>query len=544
MGSTTVKVIGVIGEKPPEGVTRLFEALATRFGFRFELRHEGDLHGLDAVVLTDSDRKTASRLIEAGLSCYAKVSDKTVPSGCQHLNVEFSSNAEVPDPFSGLVFHCAGNTEGVVLEPSDRELIVAEVGDHPVWSQWTDSGIRSVYVSMGIPDLASGECVSQYLNKSGFIQLLPLVDFVRFVTEDREWEYPPARACFMFDDPNLHWSSFGNIGYPALIASARSHSYHVSFATIPLDTWFAHEPTAELFRTSRDYVSFLVHGNNHTKRELAQSRNETDCLRLGGQSLRRIDRFEQRTNLEVSRVMAAPHGACNYEMAAALLKLDFEAACISRGSMMSCNSGREWSPSVGLNLSEFLGGGLPLINRFSLNQDCRIDIALASYLGQPIIPVGHHQDVREGYKVLEDLSDFINGLGQAQWLDMRQIARSNYLARTRGEVMRVRTYSRRFRIDVPDGINRIEIECAWPQEDASPETVTIERPGKVETSEVRGSDVEFFVDAPGPIDVNIRHLEWVDFRSVPAPQMAIWPLVRRILAEGRDRVTSKLGRSN
>ena len=39
---------------------------------------------------------------------------------------------------------------------------------------------------------------------------------------------------------------------------AQLNDYHVSFATIPLDAWFVHMPTAELFKNHHNHLSLLI----------------------------------------------------------------------------------------------------------------------------------------------------------------------------------------------------------------------------------------------------------------------------------------------
>ena len=74
------------------------------------------------------------------------------------------------------------------------------------------------------------------------------------------WVSPPVRACFLFDDPNLHRPTYGYVRYHDLVEEADRHDYHVSFAMIPLDGWFTHHATARLFRERSDRLSLLELG--------------------------------------------------------------------------------------------------------------------------------------------------------------------------------------------------------------------------------------------------------------------------------------------
>jgi hypothetical protein len=65
----------------------------------------------------------------------------------------------------------------------------------------------------------------------------------------------------MLDDPNLHWRTYGYVDYAQIAAHAKIHNYHMSFAMIPLDTWYVHKPTALLFQQNRNQISLLFHGS-------------------------------------------------------------------------------------------------------------------------------------------------------------------------------------------------------------------------------------------------------------------------------------------
>jgi hypothetical protein len=125
-----------------------------------------------------------------------------------------------------------------------------------------------------IPDilreLEPGEFLFDQLQSKTWTGLLPLVCFLHRTAGDRAWSPPSLRASIMFDDPNLHWPSYGFLDYKALARHARANGYHVSIATIPLDAWFTHSHTAKYFRTHPAHLSLVVHGNNHTRGELGR----------------------------------------------------------------------------------------------------------------------------------------------------------------------------------------------------------------------------------------------------------------------------------
>jgi hypothetical protein len=169
----------------------------------------------------------------------------------------------------------------------------------------------------------------------------------------------------------------------------------------------------------------LVHGNNNNKKELARSYTEPERIFLLKQAIGRIERLERRSGLAVSRVMVPPHGACTEEMLAELPVCGFEAACISHGSLRAHNKSRAWTKSLGFRPFELIRG-CPVLPRWGVSGDLKNTILLAAFLKQAIILRGHHQDLKDGPELLDELARFVNGLGPVAWLNMTDMARANH----------------------------------------------------------------------------------------------------------------------
>ena len=118
-------------------------------------------------------------------------------------------------------------------------------------------------------------------------------------------------------------------------------------ATIPLDGWFESKKAVRVFADNPDRLSFLVHGNDHLHKELASFSSEGQGLGAMAQAWNRISRLEARTSIAVSKVMAAPHGACSEQTLGVMARVGFEAACISHGSLHNYNSDKAWAKSIG-----------------------------------------------------------------------------------------------------------------------------------------------------------------------------------------------------
>ena len=250
--------------------------------------------------------------------------------------------------------------------------------------------ISTDIVSAPLPKLTGGEQPFDYLDGQQFIQLLPLLHFLRQVTTDLAWRRPPLRACMMFDDPNLHWTSYGHMSYRELVKQAKAFGYHVAMATVPLDAWGPHRRSVSLFKNNPERLSLLIHGNDHRRQELAQTRPPEEYFQLLAQSLQRIGVLKKRPGSKIARVMVPPHEALSEAAFAAMLALGFEGASLTPWMLRYWNSKRQWPATFGLEIAEMMDG-FPVLPRFDLSATSEGPIVISAFLGRPIVLFEHHE---------------------------------------------------------------------------------------------------------------------------------------------------------
>jgi hypothetical protein len=502
---------------------------------RFEDRTFGDDVGIDAWFFPEADRETLHNIARCNHPCYAVIHDgQLVPCG-KSSTVEFSRHPALPSVLFDRQIRADEAVNLMALPPLYQNMkILASKAGAPVWAIKEREGQYYHYVSLTVPELNDGEFLFQYFNGKQFLQLLPFLIFLQTLTAEQHWEQPPLQACFMFDDPNLHWRTYGFVDFAQIAGHAQIHNYHACFATIPQDTWFVHKPTALLFRQYCDQLSLLIHGNDHIAQELARPQSDGERNRNLRQALRRIDRFERRSGIKVSRVMVPPHGACSESTLREMAHLGFEAACISKGSLRRYNGQADWLRTLGMSPLDIIAG-LPVFQRFPLSEDYQNTILIAALLRQPIIARGHHQDVSDGLQLLADVSGFVNSLGTVRWSDMKQISRSHYTQRFEGRILRVRMLTKRIEIVVPDGITNIVVErlklqgtetspTAWRRSDEGPEWKFHHPDGLIPVLPRQKIEI---VDELPPSSFS-------DASAVD--KFRLWPVVRRQLTEARDRM--------
>jgi hypothetical protein len=385
-----------------------------------------------------------------------------------------------------------------------------------------------------VPTLGQSGFLHTEFHRDRWFRLLPLLHIVQAASG---WTFGPHRACVMFDDPNLHWPSYGYVDFKELAKDAEDRNYHCAFATVPMDAWFVSSRAAGLFQKHHSRLSLAIHGNDHTHRELCQERSEKDAVALAFHALRRADRLERLAGVPVDRIMAAPHGACSAGMAVALLRAGFEAACISRGSLMNRNPEVAFPASVGLGPAEFIGGGFPIIPRFGLHSDVELQSRLALSLGQPAIAVGHHDELSDGLDSVQRIASVCNSVGAVRWSRLSAIARANYWTKSDRTALRVRMFGRTAVVRVPPGVTSIILERAWLGT-GDVEGVTVEDAAKRVSGEVKYGGQVLAVPVPSGGTVNVQSV--LSDRIDPVGAATRWSrpaaIIRRQGCEVRDRV--------
>lgn len=526
--------IGLVGD---QGQYHLLLSFLARFqqwfSVQFEVRKEGDYDGLDGVIFT-SNNLSVSCHGHANLHIFASMpADRKEATFLSPVQVRISQSPASPSVFRGREFRIRVAADFAVIEPDSDEMVVGSVDALPLWVIKRSPGRSCHRVGISFPILSPNEDIFDYFNEERFIRVLPLIQFLRDVTAEEDW-FAPLRAAMMFDDPNLHWLRYGCIDYEALTASGNKFNYHTTIATVPVDGWFLHNPTAKIFRDNYTCLSLLIHGNTHISNELASVSGEDLCVSYLSQALLRVKSIERRSGVQISRVMAAPHGACNEEMMQAMVRLGFEAACISSGSLRKYNYNKPWVQSLGFMMSEMIAG-LPVIPRFRLSSECRTRILIAAYLHQPIIPVGHHYDLIDGLGLLQDTAEFINSLGDVQWMDMQSMARSNYLSRRDGQRLYIRVYSRCVNVKIPKGVHEVQVSKAWHSDEVA-EQIQIWSEGGLLNCQQGVNSASAVVVQKSNICLIIKHSNSIDPDVVPSISFRPWPILRRQLVECRDRL--------
>ncbi|AMY12964.1 hypothetical protein LuPra_06250 [Luteitalea pratensis] len=495
-----------------------------------------DITNIDAILVLRADDLQAEFALRTGKPCFiVGTPESHASTSTGEVEVRFEDAGVLDSRLRGQRLAHTPFEERRSLQPRSHDTVCACIGDAPVWLQRPDSAVTHDIVAYGPPHLKQGESLLDHCHGTRFLQVVPLVHFLRRVLGARGWSTPGLRACFMFDDPNLHWPTYGHISYSSLAKAGREERFHAAMAMVPLDCWFEHPRALELFRAHPDQLSLLFHGSHHLYAELASSTEQSANSALIADAFARISRFEARTGVAVNRSMAAPHGACSLPMMHVMLTLGMEGACISPWSLRLWNPDHDWGPAFGLSIAELTTDGFAVLPRFRLGSGALGDAVLAAFLDRPIVPVGHHNTLAEGIDLLTNLARDINVLGDVRWCSMREIQQSNYLSRRTGSTLVVRPGAARVRVCVPDGVDRLEVEtpahCATSNFQIEQATIKNGRLPKAGDTEAKNSvraGERIWLSA---VLLGSHGATPSGRRPLPARALA-----RRLLCEARDRL--------
>lgn len=519
---------------------RLLSALALAFPVRFEQRRPGELRGIDA-ALDWGNGVAAREAAAAGKPALMLLGDEPAEPHVA-ATFELAEAPEVDPRLRGAALPDRHLIPGLRTEasgdrPGTAATVLAHWGEHPVW--WAESRLRVALLAPS--ELGEKEALRDRLNEERSLALLPLVQFLRELCAEIAWTPPPPRAAFVFDDPNLHWPTYGYVNLQALSRHARDHGYHAALATVPLDARWAHPGALQAIERSGGAISLAIHGNDHDGGELGRAATTAAATALAAQALRRVARFERRTGQIVERVMVPPHEACSAATVAALPRCGYEAISmtipypwlgVARADWLA--RPREADALVGWRPLE-RPSGLPTILRHPLAERSAAELRLRSFLGQPLVLYGHHDDVAAGLEVLAEAQAEVEAIAPGTaWTSLAAISRRSYETKVEGETLAVRPLSNRLEVEIPAGCGALRFEPPPGEPSPALRLAVDGRPVEYGETIALTPGTTSATIALGPVPLEVSEV-------APPPRRPL-ALARRLAGESRDRLAPLISR--
>ncbi len=530
------RVVGVLDGALSPGLWRLFTSLAQLYPVEFRHWRPGEQDGLVALIVVEPSPGTSSLATRADLPTLVSPAPGRDAARCHSQEVEFSKSPQLDPCLRGRGMVDSESRSSCVLQMRQGDELLASRDGQPIWLRRRTNKGQVDFVALALPELEAGEGVREHFRSGRCMGLLPLLCFLRALTQEVDWQPGPVPACLVFDDPSLYSTLYGFLDYRELAAHAQAHSYCVSVAIIPLDCWRLDSRALAIFRSHSPRLSLVLHGNSHIKNELAQSRPPEDCLRLLAQALRRYSSVRQNEGLEACLVMEAPHGAVTTENLAQMVALGYAAVLGTPERLFRCNAGANLPKTLGMDYADLLGG-LPVIPRIRMSPGWGTDVLLAAFLRQPIVLACHHWDLAAGYDLPWAFADLVNGLTGTRWASPSAIVNSSFKLLRTGELLHLKMYSRRVCVSVPDDVRMLAVYRHWIGQDEPGEPLAVSACGQLRFSAAAAPRVVGPISVtPGEmIEITSPPKNPVDYRRVRTPRPQCWPVVRKVFMEVRDR---------
>ena len=506
--------------------------LASGLAVEFEPHSPGQNGGLHGLIALSENRELIREALASGLSCY-QVHSAEPATVSPPATIRFTSSDSIDAAFRRQELTDASVVNLCGIPEASESL--AEVNGKSIWSIDRSRGRESHHVGMELPAFGAHDFFHTHFRSSQWFAMVPLLHYLRQLLGPEGWPRPEPRATFIIDDPNLHHRSYGFIDFEALAKHSTTHNYHATIATVPLDAWYFNSSVAALFRKHKQRISMMMHGVNHVADELAREYTEEQAVALLAAGLRRITAFENRSGVNVDRVMAAPHGAFAEAIADPMVRLGYEAGCVSVGSLVRWNPEKIWPAALGLAIAQALGRhGFPVFHRTSTNQ---CDVRLSAFLGHPIVIATHHQDYVSNFARIESLANMVNQIASPRWMTIENISRTNYVSSVTEGVLHVRPYGRRLTVSIPQGIALVHL-LPSPFGDE----ISIDLNKSFQSGGQKSHNTALFKCNISDSVAEISFLpgDPLDYRKAGRLKVGLWPITRRLLAEGRDRTKAML----
>jgi len=266
----------------------------------------------------------------------------------------------------------------------------------------------------------------------GFSAMAPFILFLSHAAGDQAWHSDGSYANLTIDDAWLT-QPYGHLDYPALLAEMQKHNFHTTIAFIPWNFDRSEPEMAALIRANQRRFSICVHGNDHAHREFGNYavNSLNDQIADIKQGVARMDQFTVLTGIPYDRFMVFPHGVAPEETFAALRTYDF----LGTANYQNVPLGTPYpaDPTFLLRPYTVAYANFLSLSRHPVGEQIpRSEIAIQSFLGNPMLFYGHESLFEKGIGVFDGFADYVNQVQpDTQWTSLGEIARHSHLIRRR-----------------------------------------------------------------------------------------------------------------
>lgn len=265
-----------------------------------------------------------------------------------------------------------------------------------------------------------------------FSSAAPFIFFLSYAAGDYRWHLDGHYANLTIDDAWLT-QPYGRLDYAALLTEMQRHTFHTTIAFIPWNYDRSKPDVVSLFQLHPEEFSVCIHGNDHDHREFGTyARNSlTDQIARIKQSVARMERFHALTNVPYDRFMVFPQGVAPQETFAALKTYGFLGTANSLNVPLGVSFPDEFTfvlRPYTVKYSDLLS-----LSRYPASGEIPVpQIAIHSFLGNPLLFYGHEDLFQKGIDAFDGFADAVHKVQpDTHWASLGEIARHSHLIRRR-----------------------------------------------------------------------------------------------------------------
>jgi len=266
-----------------------------------------------------------------------------------------------------------------------------------------------------------------------FSSMAPFILFLSHVAGDYGWHLDGHYANLTIDDAWLT-QPYGHLDYPALLRDMDKHNFHTTIAFIPWNFDRSDPQLVALIRAHPERFSLCVHGNNHSHREFGAYRTNSLQQQTADikQAVARMEHFHTTTAIPYDRVMVFPHAVAPEGTFAELKSYGF----LGTANLLNVplGAGLPADPAFLLRPSTVAYANFLSLSRYSVSWVHRLDVAINSFLGNPLLFYDHQTLFENGIGAFDPIADLVNRVQpETQWTGLGELARHSHLIRRRAD---------------------------------------------------------------------------------------------------------------
>lgn len=281
----------------------------------------------------------------------------------------------------------------------------------------------------------------QLFDVEQFLEMAPLMMFLRYVCGEQCWHTDGYFANFTIDDPWLV-EPYGHLSYKGLLEQMDKANFHTTIAFIPWNYNRNKKNVVSLFKERSDRFSICVHGNNHDRYEFYKYETtmldpwpskslDTQEANIK-QAIMRMQAFKKMTGLSYDPVMVFPHEIAPAKTLGVLKKYNFLST--SNKSNVPLGSTKPNDPLYSLRSVTVDFENFASFKRYVPTDRSKTDIAIDLFLGNPVLFLGHAEDFTQGIDAFNETAKVVNRIEpNIEWRSLGYIAKHSYLKKKRDE---------------------------------------------------------------------------------------------------------------